>query len=369
MKTKRLAMCNYFAMCNNNGDVIGHSDKVTKEYFELLKNDFEVELIATHALVKSNETTDFHKIVELPYEINIEAEFTLKRRIADKIHSIKNIRRCFESDAEILFFYQLDFFLFFYLAFFCRKSTRNVYGLIFHQDFTGGILEPILQKIYHLGLRKMKGVMYTRPGAIISHPNGLWIPDFYYDDSIYGEANKVTKKNQVVCLGCMNRYKQLEKLVDLFKNSDMDLFIIGAFDIPEREKKLIEVTNGCPNIHIENRILSNEEYYQILSESKYSILPYDMSIYTARTSGVLLESIFVGSIPIAPKGLLVANKCPGIGYDAIEELDVASKDLFGKKYGNEFELVFQEERKAIIDNYSSEFVSEQMKKMFLENVK
>ena len=57
-----------------------------------------------------------------------------------------------------------------------------------------------------------------------------------------------------------------------------------------------------------------------ISSAKYSILPYDMNQYINRTSGVLLESIYVGTIPIAPRSLLEHNKLPGIKYDSLNEL-------------------------------------------------
>jgi hypothetical protein len=45
-----------------------------------------------------------------------------------------------------------------------------------------------------------------------------------------------------------------------------------------------------------------------------------MEQYGCRTSGVLIESMFLHTIPIAPRKLLEANGIQGIGYDNIEEL-------------------------------------------------
>ena len=46
-----------------------------------------------------------------------------------------------------------------------------------------------------------------------------------------------------------------------------------------------------------------------------------MKVYEGRTSGVLLESIFVGTIPIAPKRLLEENEVRGIGYETLDEIN------------------------------------------------
>ncbi len=45
-----------------------------------------------------------------------------------------------------------------------------------------------------------------------------------------------------------------------------------------------------------------------------------MGQYQSRTSGVLIESLFLDTVAIAPKQLLAENQIGGIGYDRIEEL-------------------------------------------------
>ena len=58
-----------------------------------------------------------------------------------------------------------------------------------------------------------------------------------------------------------------------------------------------------------------------LASYKYVVLPYDAKCYDGRTSGVLLESIFVGAIPIAPKALLHQNGISGLGYTRLSEIE------------------------------------------------
>ena len=80
----------------------------------------------------------------------------------------------------------------------------------------------------------------------------------------------------------------------------------------------------------------------ILSESKYCILPYDMGQYKNRTSGVLLESIYCGVIPIVPNVLLKQNMLPGLGYKNLTEV----KSLFDDN---------NEKTKESIDNIYTEY--------------
>ncbi len=75
------------------------------------------------------------------------------------------------------------------------------------------------------------------------------------------------------------------------------------------------------NVIVENVVLSEDDYYKKLAGAKYSILPYDMKVYEGRTSGVLLESIFLlERYRLHLKRLLEENEVRGIGYDTLQEL-------------------------------------------------
>ena len=190
-------------------------------------------------------------------------------------------------------------------------------------------MEGILQWIYRQALKKIQGVIYTQKGLQIPHDNTLWTPDYFYDKKIYDKYRKMEKQDKVVCLGTMNRYKKLEELVEVFKEIPYQLEICGRFDDNERYQKLLAMKSE--NIAITNTVLSEEEYYTKLGQAKYSILPYDMEQYTNRTSGVLLESLYVGSIPIAPKQLLEQTDLPGYWYERMEVLKYENWNCFEGK--------------------------------------
>ena len=57
-----------------------------------------------------------------------------------------------------------------------------------------------------------------------------------------------------------------------------------------------------------------------MSEYKYVILPYDPAYYNIKTSGVLLEAIFLGAVPVAPRNILEQNRIQGLGYSTISEI-------------------------------------------------
>ena len=319
---KTITLCNHCAESNKYGKPLGHSLKVTREYFELLKDWFDrIELGAVGSIADNSLQIGFDNISKLPYEINVDAPFTLSRRIKDKMGFFNNIKECLNSDTDAVFFYQGDFFLYFYLCFrYRRRPNKKLYALAFRDDFSGGKIEWILQKVFKKGITKLDGLIYTMPTASIEHVNKIWISDYLYSEEKYGYLRKLPKEKKVVCLGTMNRYKDLEGVVKVFSNTDIRVEIIGAFDEKERIEAIKRMASD--NILIEDRVLEDNEYYEKMATAAYGILPYDMNQYHNRTSGVLLETLFVGSIPIAPRELLDNNDCDGIPYDEILKLDV-----------------------------------------------
>lgn len=312
-----IKMCNYYGVCDNNGNPIGHAVKVTNEYACMLKERCAIHLVASPCIVENCNIDLFEQVKTLKYNICVGCNSIIKR-ILDKFKLIINIHQAV-GDKGILFFYQVDFFFFFYILFFYKiRRERKVLCLIYHQDFTGGILRDFLQCIYARALKKLDGVIYTQPDKAVDHRRIMWIPDYFYSEKQYASYQRLAKEDRVVCVGTMNRFKQLETLVTTFAGKETKLVIAGQFDEPERYKSLLEMKTD--NIEICNKKLSYEEYLEYLATSKYSILPYDMKQYVNRTSGVLLESIYVGSIPIAPQVLLAQNNLPGIGYEELEDL-------------------------------------------------
>ena len=312
-----ITMCNYYGMCDEQSNPVGHTVKVTNEYASILKERYAVNLVASPCIVQNCNNSYFEQLKKLRYNISISGNGVIKR-IVDKFKLIININQAI-GNKGIYFFYQVDFFFFFYMFFFYRKKkNRKILCLMYHQDFTGGQLEWLLQVIYEHALRKLDGVIYTQKGNPVPHDQTVWIPDFFYIDNQYAPYQIMEKKDRVVCVGTMNRYKQLEELVSAFAGKKTQLVIAGKFDDLERNSMLLKVKTD--NIKIQNKNLSYDEYLKLLATSRYSIMPYDMRQYVNRTSGVLLESIYVGSIPIAPQELLTQNGLPGIGYKSLMDL-------------------------------------------------
>lgn len=355
----KLWLCNYYGMCDKYGKLVGHSGKVTREYASILCELMdETCLIASPCIVGNVDSQLFSKIESLPYDISIENGSTIIKRILDKIKIWINVWKCMRKKDGVLFFYQVDFFFFLFLFIHGKFLHRNIYLIMYHTNFTGGKAEGLLQLIYRRAIRYVKGVFYTSITADIPHDNKRWIPDFYYSASLYDKyynMHNMNKEERCVCLGTMNRFKELETLIDLFRQRPYSLEIVGKFDDADRFQRLRESVINCPNIIIDDRILNEDEYYQKMATAKYNFLPYSMEQYINRTSGVLQEVIFVGSTPVAPSRLLKQTKLPGIEYDNLESLDL------DKLISNNI-TVSKEERDNTVALYSKRY----MYRMFCE---
>ena len=393
-----ITMCDYYGMCDADGRCVGHPVKVTREYGQMLADLGEdLRLVCSPCIADgvcgtvtdrissasvSAEGSDdpgrdgsslFTEVIRLPYNISIIGNGIFKR-IIDKFKLFKNLKLSLKNTGTI-FFYQVDFFFFLYLKLFYRVSPdRKIVILIYHQEFTGGRIESLLQKLYVSALHKVDGVIYTQKNALVPHDNSSWMPDFVYRPDIYDEYRRREKKHRIVCLGTMNRYKQIEALLELWAEDEMhktdrgkdpenagstlpELIIAGRFDDESRYEMLKRMVPS--GVLLRDEVLGNDEYMTLLSESEYSILPYDMEQYKSRTSGVLLESIYCGVIPVAPDTLLRQNELPGVGYDRIDDIRTLLNGPHNEDVTGRFDEVYSD--------YGVRSAAQVLKKMLCDN--
>lgn len=325
---KSLLLVDYYGTCDRKGAIYGHSMKALSEYATMTGADFDLSAAlapcyADYVVQHTDLASSFQRVYRLTYDIVEEGDQSIRRRIADKFHLFRNIREVYGlmDSYDVVWFYRVDFFLFFYFALhpLRRRHYRAKIACLIYQDyFTGGKLEGVLQWFYRKG-RKSVDLMISTSRSVTKHlPGSLYMPDFTYNPAKYETYQKLPKEHRAVCLGAMSPYKQLEPLVDAFRKIPMELVLCGKFYEPERAVRLAE--NAPQNVTVRNEVIPEKEYYRLLAESKYAILPYDMIQYKRRSSGILTECAFVGTIPVAPGELLSENGISGIGYQELSEL-------------------------------------------------
>jgi hypothetical protein len=116
---------------------------------------------------------------------------------------------------------------------------------------------------------------------------------------------RIERKETLICtwLGSPRSEKGANEIARLVKIPDpsavkVELDISGAAHFPR-------VTNNL-NIHLRKAFLNEDEYYQALYRSDIVLLPYDPQKYQRRTSGVFVEAIIAGKIPLVKDGSWLA---------------------------------------------------------------
>ena len=319
---KRIILVDYYGNCDASGTSIGHSPKVLMEYRRLLERQYQVEAVLTKCIADEIDRDLFERIQILPHQIIEEGSRNLGKRIWDKVKLFHNISLSLrKADDAVLWFYRTDFFLFLFFALHRKPLNKKILCLVYQQKFLDGKIGRILNFFYKMGIQKFDGVIYTQKNFPPEHTHTFYMPDYYYDREIYSKYCGIKKEKKVICLGTMSPYKKLEELIAVFEKNGIPLEISGKFYDQERFEKLKQKAGN--NILIENVILPQEIYYEKMAGAQFTVLPYDMRQYTGRTSGVLLEALFMQTIAIAPSDLLKENGMPGIGYENLQELSKA----------------------------------------------
>lgn len=317
---KDLCIVDYIGNSNENNEPIGHPVKVINDFFELLCTDVNIKLAI--AIIYKGKINDINKTKEIIW-LERWSQITTKNRlqkIVNVLNKIKNIKQAVNScKCKNIWFINVDFCLGIVLMLYKNKfKDRNIIVTLCIDHYKyGGIGSKIKNYFYQKIIKNVSNI-FSSNNNLSFHSNSINIPDYFYSDKLYSKYKDVIKENKVVCIGTMNESKDLEGLISIFNKININLYIIGPFFNKEQFDKCILIKED--NITIENIILDKERYYNLIAGSKYVIIPYKEDAYSNRTSGVLLETIFLKSIPIAPKFLLNFNNIKGVGYESLNEL-------------------------------------------------
>lgn len=310
---KKIILVEYLNYINCDGHAIGHGKKVLSEAARILAPDIDAIICSkeyTPQLCKLNRNkVSFISAIHSNKDI-------LNKKIFLNIKAVFDVVR---NKNEIIWFTNTEWRLFAFLSFYSSKSKivvtcyRDTVYDIKNSNSKFKYLKLFLVK---KGIKKVDFVIITNPNLRISDKQ-IFVPDYVYTD-FYKKYQNIKKKDQIICVGAMRASKDLRGVIKHFNGTDIPVYIIGGF-ADKKEYEWLSEHKG-DNIIIEDRIVPYDEYYQLIAESKFVIVPYKMNSYHLATSGILQETIFLKAIPIAPYSLLQYNGIDGIGYTNIEEL-------------------------------------------------
>lgn len=325
----KVYMIEYQGRCDEDLNALGHGPKVLTEYYEYINESCEITVLAPQVVLDSISEDIFSKKEVLPCHIVMKGHNSFIEKIANKFHMFRNIRTAIkyaDKDGEgILWFTNVEYYVLLYL-FLTKKPSHKIYFTMFTDGYfsekgssiKNKITNFVKQKVFQSVQKKLDLIISTGPKFKYKNCDSIFIPDYCCDSS---SINSYYPKNEVaVCLGTMDKGKQLEEMVRAFTKIGYRLVVAGRFYDKSLVSRLQEIAGD--NITISDIYLSNEQYSQMMTNAKYTILPYSKEKYTHQTSGVMQEALFSNTIPVTYDAILKANGIPGIGFFSWDSLNM-----------------------------------------------
>lgn len=288
MKNKKICVVDYIGNAYE-GKAIGHPTKVIKQFFDILHEEYKV-----HMLLPEIYREEF----EIGYKLNCYCD--IKKKLKNKKlnflkNKINNLKQVFDLKEEFLIFVNTDIVIYLVLPF-LKKNQKVI--IVNYCDYKSmvGVTGKIKKMIYKLGSKYIDLELNTYN---INSDN--YIPDYFCNENDLNLEDEFNKKKGYLIIGTMNESKDIEGVVNIFKNSNDKLKIIGKFYSEEYYKRIKNLSKDCNNIKVIDKYLTDEEYSIEIEKCKYVILPYNTEIYKNITSGVFLDTIYKNKIVIVPK--------------------------------------------------------------------
>ncbi|MCR1839491.1 hypothetical protein [Murimonas intestini] len=350
---KKLIMVDYIGNSSEDGNPIGHPIKVALDNKKLLDDFCKIEYLAPN---NSRNKLNFDGKGLPYYAIRGKSGFymLIRNYWIELLNLHKVLKVFYESNT---WFYNTDYVLFLWLIF-RRKSKNKVLCSTYVNipEDQLAFVKKIKKLLIRLASKKIDLLIYSNKDFNCKYTKTIYMPDFLYDSEKYSKYNTDIKKSKVISLGTISEgNKEIIEMIEAFNESGYPLEIVGKFYDEDLYHRALNIKKN--NVIIRNEFINDDLYCSLLAESKYSILPYREAAYKHKTSSVILESVFLKAIPIAPQFILDKNEISGIGYNSISELSKINLDYVDCNKYNYNELIKKKYLKA---GYSEQL------KIFLE---
>ncbi|HDZ23105.1 MAG TPA: hypothetical protein ENH70_01035 [Desulfobacteraceae bacterium] len=197
-----------------------------------------------------------------------------------------------------------------------------------------------------------KGVLYKRLTLLIhflvgrkrlkiladSKPLVAWFSSFFRQKvylvpiphtNLSSRVSAARKRDQIICWvpGRQNQKAYNRLVISHLSKQRHSGRIPLLFVIGERWK--LQSIEGGVNVRLIPNVLSADEYQYWIQASNIVLLPYDPALYTRSTSGVFVECICAGGIPIVTRGTWMASELSRFGLEELS-VDWTSPGLLAK---------------------------------------
>lgn len=306
----RITLVDYIGYCDSKGEVTGHTAKTLKETKEMLSDSYDVSMVVTPPYAQFFDDSCIASV--LPYESSPQRQSSKFKKIGLYIKKIRAVRNIVNNESTV-WFVNTDFWLYVGLLFSKKKKRQKIFATNYLDFYSKKNLKNF---IYNCAVKKINCVFHTN--VELKRDKHQYVPDYWFDKRKYDKYFVKEKQKDVYICGEINEGKDIIVAIEAFNANGEALIICGKFASQSTYKEA--VTKAHKNIRIENIRLDDDAYYRELAKHRFVLLPYREESYSNRSSGVVLESIFLGNIVIGPKFLLRQLGIAGIEYDSIDEL-------------------------------------------------
>lgn len=338
----KITLVDYIGNCDAKGEVTGHAAKTLQETKEMLSDSYDVSMVVTPPYAQFFDDRCITSV--LPYESSPQRQSSKFKKIGLYIKKICAVRNIVKSESTI-WFVNTDFWLYVGLLFSKKKKGQKIFATNYLDFYSKKNLKNF---IYNCAVKKIDCVFHTN--VELKRAKHQYVPDYWFDKRKYDKYLTEEKQNDVYICGGINAGKDIMGTIDAFNANGQTLMICGKFSSQSVYDEA--VAKAHKNIRIENTRLDDDAYYRELAKHRFVLLPYREESYSNRSSGVVLESIFLGNIVIGPKFLLRQLGITGIEYDSIHDL----KKLNLSEVKEKEKYYIKKQNEALTNRYSYEHI-------------
>ncbi|MGM8140304.1 hypothetical protein [Enterococcus italicus] len=340
----KITLVDYIGNCDAKVEVTGHAAKTLQETKEMLSDSCDVSMVVTPPYAQFFDESCIASV--LPYESSPQRQSSKFKKIGLYIKKICAVRNIVKNESSV-WFVNTDFWLYVGLLFSKKKKDQKIFATNYLDFYSQKNLKNF---IYNCAVKKIDCVFHTN--VELKRDKHQYIPDYWFDKRKYDKYFTEEKQDDVYICGEINAGKDIMGAIDAFNANGQALMICGKFSSQNVYEEA--VTKAHENIRIENIRLDDDTYYGELAKHRFVLLPYKEESYSNRSSGVVLESIFLGNIVIGPKFLLRQLGIAGIEYDSIHDLE----KLKLSEVKEEQKRYIKKQNKVLINQYSYEHIKD-----------
>jgi len=286
---EKLLIADCLGKHDGKGKLYGHYLTVFEQYYQILKNNFEVTLGVTKDYQEHINFTD--NFFTIRFGQNYSRIYKGLEKYFLLLKEIINVITVLNSNHSIILFQQTNF-MFSLIPLVSYFGKKKIFFIVYKDYLNSGgkIKQQLKYLLYNLTKKKIKGLIVgmKEVGKIYNH-NYLVMPDYIFNSKFINHS-AMPIKYDIAVVGIITGSKQVVDVVSNFYKTKHKVIIAGKFKDNEEYRKVSKFKAN--NITIINDYISRKRYNYILQSTKFVALPYNPKTYTLNSSGVFYDAIY-----------------------------------------------------------------------------